>query len=159
MTDTSKAWRTAKVILGMNKSLTPTTIKTKNENDELETVTNPTKLANMFNQFFKQKVDKLRDKTNQPPKVQPVERLKQWLATRSSPPPPFQLKEIDKTFFRKIVKKMKPKRTHGVDWIDSFSLKVASPLIEESLIHLINLSIRRSKFSSRWKPQLIFPLH
>ena len=55
--------------------------------------------------------------------------------------------------------KFKPKRVHGVDWIDSYSLKVASPLIEDSLIHLINLSISGSEFSSRWKPQLIFPLH
>ena len=57
------------------------------------------------------------------------------------------------------MRKMKPKRVHGVDWIDSFSLKIASPLIEDALIHLINLSILEKKFSSRWKPQLIFPLH
>jgi hypothetical protein len=35
---------------------------------------------------------------------------------------------------------MKPKRTHGLDWIDSHSLKVANPLIEDSLILL---SIKR----------------
>ena len=61
--------------------------------------------------------------------------------------------------FRKIIKKMKPKRVHGVDWIDSYSLKIASPLLEDALIHMINLSISGSKFSSRWKPQLILPLH
>ena len=61
--------------------------------------------------------------------------------------------------FRQIMKKFKSKRVHGVDWIDSYSLKIASPLIEDALIHLINLSIKSSKFSSRWKPQLIFPLH
>ena len=47
----------------------------------------------------------------------------------------------------------------GTDWIDSASLKTAAPLIEESLLHLINLSIRKSWFSDRWKPQLILPLH
>jgi hypothetical protein len=61
--------------------------------------------------------------------------------------------------FRRIMKKMKPKRVHGVDWIDSYSLKISSPLIEDCLIHLINLSIVKSLFSSRWKPQLIFPTH
>ena len=54
---------------------------------------------------------------------------------------------------------MKGKRVHGVDWIDSYSLKLASPLIEDCLIHLINLSIRGSSFATRWKPQLIFPFH
>ena len=57
------------------------------------------------------------------------------------------------------MRKMKPKRVHGVDWIDSYSLKIESPLVEEALIHLINLSINQSLFSTRWKPQLIFPLH
>ena len=57
------------------------------------------------------------------------------------------------------MKKVKPKRVHGIDWIDSFSLQISSPLLEDALIHLINLSIIDSKFSTRWKPQLIFPLH
>ena len=60
---------------------------------------------------------------------------------------------------RKIMKKFKAKRTHGTDWIDKYSLKLASPLIEDSLLHLVNLSIREGRFSSRWKPQLIFPHH
>ena len=157
--DTSTAWRTAKVILGMNKNLTPTLIRTKDKNGEPEYVTNPQQLSDMFNEFFKSKVDKLREKTNQPPQIPPAERLESWLSQRSSPPPPFQLKEIDREQFRRILKKMKPKRTHGVDWIDSFSLKKAGPLIEDSLIHLINLSIREKKFSTKWKPQLIFPHH
>ena len=58
---------------------------------------------------------------------------------------------------RKIMRRMKLKRVHGTDWIDSYSIKVSSPLIEDCLLHLINLSISQSKFSSRWKPQLIFP--
>ena len=57
------------------------------------------------------------------------------------------------------MKKIKVGRVHGVDWIDSYSLKIASPLIEDCLIHIVNLSIRKSRFSSKWKPQLIFPFH
>ena len=122
-------------------------------------MTNPKRLANIFNNFFRRKVQLLREKTNQPPQIPPSERLRKWLDKRASPPPPFELKMIDKTMFRKIMKKMKPKRVHGVDWIDSHSLKIASSLIEDALIHLINLSIKDAKFSKRWKPQLIFPLH
>ena len=54
---------------------------------------------------------------------------------------------------------MKAKRTHRTDWIDSSRSKSAGPLIEDSLIHLINLSFRESRFASRWKPQMIFPHH
>ena len=57
------------------------------------------------------------------------------------------------------MKKMKGKRVHGTDWIDAYSLKIASPLLEDSLIHLINLSIRQGRFAQVWKPQLIHPVH
>ena len=157
--DSSSAWRTAKVILGVNNNLAPTVIKKVDDKGAVEMVTNPQKLANMFNNFFRKKVELLRQKTNKPPTVQPAERLKKWLDSRANPPPPFELKIINIEMFRKIMKKMKPKRVHGVDFIDAYSLKVASPLIEDSLMHLINLSIKESLFAARWKPQLIYPLH
>ena len=36
---------------------------------------------------------------------------------------------------------------------------MAGPLIEESLLHMINLSINSGTFPSAWKRQLILPLH
>ena len=54
---------------------------------------------------------------------------------------------------------MKGGKSSGSDAIDSFSLKLAAPLIEDALEHLINLSIRTSSFSTFWKHQLIFPHH
>ena len=158
-TDSSTAWKTAKVILGMNNNLSPTVIKKKNEHGDVEMITNPLKMANLFNQYFREKVEVLREKTNKPPKITPTERLSRWLTETGTKPPPFQLKPINKDMFRRIMKKMKPKRVHGVDWINSYSLKISSPLIEDCLIHLMNISIVKSLFSSRWKPQLIFPTH
>ena len=43
--------------------------------------------------------------------------------------------------------------------MDSFSLKLAAPLIEDASLHLVNLSIKTNSFSSFWKHQLIFPHH
>ena len=157
--DVSTAWKTANELLGNKKNLAPTVIKVVGKDGNTETVTNPQKLATMFNQFFRRKVQLLRNKTNQPPKTPPTARLRQWLETRGQPPPPFSLKEIDKKTFRMIMKKMKGKRVHGCDWIDSYSLKIASPILEESLMHLVNLSIRQRKFAVVWKPQLIHPVH
>ena len=157
--DPATSWRTVKMILGQNNNLAPTVIKDTNEKGEVIFEANPKKLANKFNHYFREKIRLLREKTNQPPVVPPTLRLRSWLEKRETPPPPFQIRPIDKTDFRNILKKMKPKRVHGIDWIDSYSLKIASPLLEDSLIHLINLSISDAKFSSRWKPQLIFPLH
>ena len=78
---------------------------------------------------------------------------------RSGNVPKFELNIIDKKMLRVILKKMKPARTHGTDWIDSFSLKVASPLLEDCLLNLVNLSIVESKFAENWMPQLIHPTH
>ena len=52
---------------------------------------------------------------------------------------------------------MKGGRSSGVDTIDSYSIKTASPspYIEDVLLHLVNLSLQ--KFPTGWKTQLIHP--
>ena len=74
-------------------------------------------------------------------------------------PPGFKLEEISTSVFRDAMKKFKPKKVYGRDWIDGYSLKIAAPLIEEALLKLINSSISLGKFARNWKQQLIFPLH
>ena len=149
----TQAWKTAKDVLGIQKNLSPTSII-----QEGTTESNPLKLANIFNDFFVKKVKALREKTDSEPQIDPVARLKSWIEPKGKLTR-FNLKRIDLKTFRNILKKMKGKRSHGVDNIDSYSLKLAGPLIENALMHLINLSIESQKFSSNWKPQQIFPLH
>jgi hypothetical protein len=122
-------------------------------------VSNPKALANAFSKIFKYKVDKLREKTTAEPKIDPIERLKSWLSQRQNPIPEFVLKPIDITKLRKLMKKLKPSRSHGLDFIDSYSLKLAFPLIEDSILHLVNLSISSKTYSMNWKFQLVLPLH
>ena len=111
----------------------------------------------MMNTFFIDKVKKLREKTNSVPVIDPVQRLESWLNTRAQPPPAFKIRKITRGEFRALVRNMKGGRSCGSDNIDSYSLKLAAPLIEDALLHIINLSIRTSCFSSLWKHQLIFP--
>ena len=116
-------------------------------------------MATIFNKYFRKKVETLRSKTDKPPSLHPARRLEKWLEKRPEPPPPFTIKQVDKATLRRAIKRMKGKRVHGVDNIDSYSIKLASPLIEDSLHHLVNLSIQTSTFAPQWKPQLIFPFH
>ena len=150
----SKAWRTARDILGITKNLSPSIIT-----HEGEQISNPTRMANIFNRFFVEKVQKLRNKTISHPSIDPVQRLRDGLEKRDCNPPPFSLKPITVTTLRKLIKRMKGKRSHGVDNIDSYSLKLAGPLMEDALLHLVNLSIEQGEYSGRWKPQIICPLH
>ena len=128
-------------------------------NRNTEYVSNPKDLATLFNNFFRNKVETLRNKTDQDPQRCPLSRQRKWLDDLDRPIPSFRLKLIDRKTFRLIISKFKASRVHGVDWIDSYSLKVASPIIEDSLMHLVNLSIKQSKFAANWKPQLIHPFH
>ena len=59
--DLSSAWSTARVILGQNNNLAPTAIKTTSSKGEVEIVTNPKRLANLFNHFFRRKIQLLRE--------------------------------------------------------------------------------------------------
>ena len=85
--------------------------------------------------------------------------MKSWLDQRTENVPEFELQPISLRNLRKIIKKFKSSRTHGRDFIDSSSLKLAFPLIEDSILHLVNLSIRNGTFAQNWKIQLILPLH
>ena len=73
--DSSSSWQTARVILGDNNNLAPTAIRNTSENGEVEIVTNPKRLANIFNHFFRKKIHLLREKTNQPPAISPTTTL------------------------------------------------------------------------------------
>ena len=100
--DVSTAWKTANELLGNQKNLAPTAIKEVGENGVTEIVKNPEKLATLFNKFFRNKIKKLREKSSHQPTLHPTQRLRNWLGSRSQPPPPFSLKEIDKRLTRKL---------------------------------------------------------
>ena len=121
--------------LGVNRNQSPSEIMHQNMFGQNELVSDPSIMAREFNNFFRSKIDNLRNKTDKPPSVCPSQRLKSWLQRDSIDTPEFCLLEISREAFRKIIGQMKGTRVHGVDWIDSFSLKISAPLIEDSLMH------------------------
>ena len=149
---TKKAWNIVNSMLGKINNKSPSKIQFKNK-----IVSNPKGLAEAFNEIFQSKVKKLRDITNNNPKIDPQARLASWIGDRILPK--FELREISLSKLRTVMRKLKPSRSHGIDFIDSNSLKLAFPIIEDSILHLVNLSISTNKFSDHWKTQLVLPLH
>ena len=47
----------------------------------------------------------------------------------------------------------------GIDMVDGFSIKFALPLIEDVVLHLVNLSITHSHYPQYWKVSRIAPYH
>ena len=122
--DSTKAWRTANELLGTIKNLSPTAIVHQEDGDESpEMVTNPLKMADIFNKYFKKKITLLRQKTATAAAIEPATRLRDWLSRRAEPPPQSKIKKINLATLREAIKKMKGKRVHGRDEIDSYSLK------------------------------------
>ena len=58
---------------------------------------------------------------------------------------------------KKILKKLKGNRSCGIDFIDGYSIKLAAPILEEVLLHLVNLNIEQAKFPQFWKSTKINP--
>ena len=64
---------------------------------------------------------------------------------------------IDEEFIKKLIKKLKGKKSCGLDWICGFSLKLAADVLSEELVLLINLSLKSGKFSTEWKRAKVLP--
>ena len=61
---------------------------------------------------------------------------------RNADLPQFDIQPIDYRKLRQILKKLKGNRSSGIDFIDGYSIKLAAPLIEDVLLHLVNLTIK-----------------
>ena len=87
--------------LKMTKNLAPTQLKVNGE-----IVNDPKKMANEFNNFFINKIKKLRDQTNALPLINPIDRLFNWLQQRNITIPEFELKLITLDQLKMIIKKI-----------------------------------------------------
>ena len=103
------------------------------------------------------KVRNIRSETAHEPIINPLTRLQNWLSSRTKPISTFKLKTISRLQLRKILKKLKGNRSSGIDFIDGFCIKLAAPLIEDELLHLVNLSIKKSQYPQQWKSAKINP--
>ena len=120
-------------------------------------MTAPRDIANSLNQIFIEKVRKLRSETNTGSNTAAKESLEAWLDNKNPEITPLQIKPIDSYKLRKILKKLKGNRSCGIDFIDGYLIKLAAPLIEHVLLHLVNISIDKSRYPQLWKVSKINP--
>ena len=149
-----KVWKTVHNLLGNIDNKAPRQLR---HGDRI--INNPKLMAEVLNKTFQDKVKKLRNQTNIQPIIDPAVRLQLWLNKRESEVPNFEIKPVSLRQLREVLSKMKHSRSHGIDFIDAYSIKLAGPLIEDALLHLVNLSINSGIFPSIWKTQLVLPLH
>ena len=151
----SQTWNNVNDYLNTSKrsfSNTPNIIKHNNK-----VHTKPRDIANALNDAFLKKVSDLKAKVDPNVDIDPKVRLQNFLDKRNEEIPEFELKKINLMKLRKLLKKRKGNRSCGIDYIDGYSIKLAAPLIENILLHLVNLSIDSSQYPRLWKVNKVSP--
>ena len=115
------------------------------------TYTKPRDIANAINDTFLGKVQDLRSQVSAAPNIDPKDRLQNFLDKRNEDIPLFEIKKISPQTLRKILKKRKGNKSSGIDYIDGYSIKLSAPIIEDILLHIVNLTIENSEFPTLWK--------
>ena len=144
-------WKSTRQILGAPRSNFPTQILA-----EGKLISKPLEMAKAVNKFFIEKILKLKENSGDN-HINATRGLQSYLEKKDLPETEFALRELGDEDVIKLVKKLKGKKSCGVDWICGYSLKkVAKDLIPE-LKTLINLSIRNQRFPKQWKFSKILP--
>ena len=141
-------WKMTSQILGKSRSDFPAQMMFGTK-----LISKPIQIANAMNDFFLKKISTLKESFFQDddPKVE----LRRFLSEKNIPG--FSLREITESETRKLIKKMKGKRSCGLDWICGFSLKLAAPELIPEITALVNISIRSGKFYTKWKQAKVLP--
>ena len=146
-------WRGTKQILGSVKSNFPTQILAGGK-----LLSNPLKMATAVNEFFLDKIVKLKNIDNNEGITDDATiELENFLSDRTVPDQGFALKELTEEDMRKLIKKIKGKKACGLDWICGFSLKLVAKDLLPELRELVNLTIRNGSFTSQWKKSKVLP--
>ena len=119
-------------------------------------IDSPSELAEIFNDFFKNKVDNLASSIKKDVKIDPLSKLRQRLHGFNSK---FKLKTVNEKSVLKIMKLLKSKKSCGHDGISSEILKLGANVLVTPLTYIINTSIKTGKYPERWKLAKIIPLH
>jgi hypothetical protein len=109
-------------------------------------------VANTLNDFFVEKVQRLRDAIIEPQVSQPVKKSLKLEAIK------LELTEVTEEEVLKAIKKLKSKPSSGLDEVTSKILKDGGDVLVMVLTHIINTSIATGMFPARWKQSKVIPL-
>ena len=70
----------------------------------------------------------------------------------------FQLNPVHPDLIHKFISELRNSKATGFDNIDTYILKLICNDVTPSITHIINLSIRNSKFPRIWKHSKVIPL-
>ena len=148
--NTKEMWKMSYQILGKSRSSFPSQMMFGNK-----LVSKPMEIAKEMNLYFINKIKKLKERPRL--NTDPLKELRSYLLSKGDLKNKFKFKMVDNDHIRKLIKKLKGKKSCGLDWICGFSLKLAAKVLSEELVILINLSLNAGKFCTDWKRAKVLP--
>ena len=108
-----------------------------------------------FNSFFIKKIEDL--KANVDPNLvsDPLKELKDKMSSNSNK---FELKTINMKSLKESIKQLKAKKSAGNDGMTQSQLKEGASVLASPLLNIINSSISKGQFPSKWKEGIVTPV-
>ena len=148
--DTGKMWKNILGWLNWSSSSSPTKLISQGN---LET--SPSKLANIQNKYYIDKVKKIRSDL-QGQHQDPLQILRLRLAGNKAS---FSSQAITPEQVEEIISQLKNSKASGMDNLDTYVLKLTKKTIVLSVCLILNLSISTNKFPTKWKIAKVVPLY
>ena len=121
-----------------------------------EDVKEPKKVADLFNDFFINKVKGIRDSIDTKLQEDPTARLAKKMEGFKHT---FQLHGVSEKTVKKAIQGIKPKKSSGFDGVSQELLRQISPVVTIPLTLIINTSISSGVFPQAWKHSRTIPVH
>ena len=146
-------WKSIKTLTELKKN-----VKTANhlEVDD-RIIDNVEEMADQFNSYFTTVAEKLRSQLSNTPCD--LSKLFSFVKSRKDPEVQFSIPAITSSQIGRIILKISPNKTSGIDKISARFLRMAAPAISDSLAKIINLSFTQGKFPSGWKIAKVTPIY
>ena len=113
-------------------------------------------VANTLNNFFVEKIKKLKDNIKVPDNLDPLEKLKERMKDKTMK---FELKQVSISTAKKLMGKMKAKKSAGADEISQECLLLGKRTLAGPLTGIINESIKEGVVPECWKEAVVIPIH
>ena len=118
-------------------------------------ITDGKEVAEIFNNFFIQKIEKLKDNIDISIVEDPLERLRNKMQPKNLK---FSLQTVTEAKVLKAIKQMKNKKSAGRDEITQEQMIMGAEVLAIPLTRIINASITEGKFPDIWKSAVVTPV-
>ena len=123
--------------------------------EDNKTIEDEREVAEIFNDFFIDKINLLKENIDQSKVEDPCTRLKEKMESKNIT---FKLKLVSEKMVLKTIKNMKNKKSSGLDEITQEQLKMGADILVIPLTKIINASIAEGVFPDAWKQGVVTPV-